>query len=112
MSASVLCPELQGLRRQLSELEWLLEASRLDPKRWRARVTAQVVDGSVTLGVVLTKRTNAVVRVQAESRPVDADRHFWVNGNHWYEKHAVGVLADLLTAEVEDEGEGHGDGSS
>lgn len=104
-----LCPELAGLRRQLSELEWLLVSSQLDPKRWRARVMAKVIDGSVTLGLVITKRTNAVVRVMAESHPGDGDRHYWVDGNHWYEQHAVRVMTDLLTdggEEEHTEGEG------
>ena len=91
------------LRWQMIDLEWLLAKSGWTEGRWKARLTVER-QGGLTLGLVLQHRELGCVRVSSVPDPEESakagvgSRHYWIDGNHWYDEHAVGVLQDALGA--------------
>lgn len=92
---------LDRLRRQLSDLEWLLDQCRFDIERWKVKLAAEKEEGKLTLVLFLSRQGRKIV-LMAVSDPEEAashgigQRHFWIDGNHWYDGHAVEVLTSEL----------------
>lgn len=102
-------PALERLKEQIEQLEWLLSESGYDPAGWEAVATSdEDVDG-IVLGLSLTPKGLRAIRLSSVPDPkidwLGRDRHFWIDGNHWYDEHAAGTLRELFIEQPEDEDE-------
>lgn len=92
------------LRRQMDDLEWLLAKAGWNARRWRVRLRIGEQDDLPVIELVLRHRELGRVHLSSVPDPFElaqgiGARHFWVDGNHWYDEHAVGVLRDQLEAQ-------------
>jgi hypothetical protein len=95
-------PCLERLRRQLDDLDWILARAGYDGKKWKAKVQSAVEEGKLRLDLALKRAGGRRVMLSPVCDPDWSkstgigERHFWIEGNHWYDNHALGVLHDEL----------------
>ena len=97
----MILPCLDRLLRQLGDLEWLLREAGLDPERFQSRLSIREEQGHVAIAVVLLRRGRKIRIGPFHDPEFSAEqgigqRHFWIDGNHWYDEFAVGILKDFL----------------
>lgn len=95
-------PCLERLRRQLGDLDWILARAGYVGKKWKAKVQAGAEEGKLRLDLTLKRAGGRSVMLSPVCDPDWSkstgigERHFWIEGNHWYDEHALGVLRDEL----------------
>lgn len=100
--------ELEALKAQIAELEWLLDRAEYDPKTWSAKIVAEQDEGKLRLSLRLTPRSNRHVDLCCSSTAPQLQEsfagthHYFINGNHWYDRFAVSTMKSAL-AERDDE---------
>lgn len=108
MRRRVTLPGLERLKRQIESLEWLLGESGFSPKEWDVRVVATRDEGQLALNLEMARK-NRTITVGADRDPAReffaGERHFWIDGNHWYDRFAVGTLRESLAPAREREDE-------
>jgi hypothetical protein len=92
------------LRQQMLDLEWLLAKSGWNEHRWKLSLRMSEEGTLPVIELVLKHRELGKVSVSSVPDPAESashgigQRHYWIDGNHWYDEHAVGVLSDQLGA--------------
>ena len=108
MSKRMTLPCLERVRRQLDALEWLLCECHFDPERWKMNLSFSEEENRPVADLVLSRRgrrirVGSVPDPQSSASGGIGARHFWIDGNHWYDEHAVGILTEALEPTEEEQ---------
>lgn len=102
---------LEALKAQIAELEWLLERAEYDPKTWKARISTYREEGQLMLSLRLSPRTNRHVDLTCSDphpgfeTPFVGTHHFYIEGNHHYDRFAVSTMKRALAAGDDEDSE-------
>lgn len=102
-------PVLDALKAQIAELEWLLEQSEFDPKTWKVKLSAYRDEGALMLSLRLSPKSNLHVDVSCSEphpgrdKPFVGKHHFYIEGNHYYDRFAQSSLKYHFAGRDEDE---------
>ena len=103
MQNRVSLPGLSMIVRQIEDIEWILRESGHDPRRWKSKVTTYLDERRVVVQVVLRHHLQRRTIELSATRDPDwsraqgiGERHFWIDGNHWYDDFAVKTLRGRL----------------